>query len=198
MDSMPIIAFIGVSGVGKTELVKWLCSILPKTGRVRSNTTRSPRESDPPGEYAYISGEQFGDLVSRKCFAWFVDQFGNQYGTLTDDLQKAVENSYATGMIYFLLIVPEKVSSARQYVEFYGGHLLCIYVECRDEDELRRRLTTREKDLEVVEKRIIESKDYNHKIRHIRAIRRVDNSKKDNMASAKEQVLKILQEESVI
>lgn len=203
MTVPPIVAFVGVSGAGKTELVKWLCSILPKTGRIKSNTTRERRDTDPEGEYAYITKDQFEEYIKTKSFAWFVNEFGNQYGTLSDDLKDAAEDSF-NGTVYFLLIVPRVIPAARQFIEGYGGSLVCIYVECNDENETRRRLTGREKSSESIERRIRESREYGYTIRHMkevygmRDIHLVDNSKNDDMASAKEQILEILKKEGII
>ena len=204
METPPVFAFIGVSGAGKTELVRWLCEILSemgrKTGRIRSQTTRDPRTTDPVGEYNYISHDQFNDYIRRKCFAWYVDAFGNRYGTLSEDLEKAVDDSYQNETVYFLLIVPETVPAARQFIEGYGGSLICLYIECDDENELYRRLSGRESNPGVIERRIQESRDYKEKIQKmvevykIGEIYRIDNSRNDKMTWAKEQILKILKE----
>ncbi len=58
MPSYKLISFTGVSGSGKSTIVRKLLED-PAFHIVTSTTTRPPRESDIHGEYEYVSPAEF-------------------------------------------------------------------------------------------------------------------------------------------
>ena len=194
MNIPAVISISGVSGVGKTVLLEWLLGIINLSGLIPSYTTRDPRPTDI-GEYNYITPEQFKQLKDDHEFAWFIDEYGNQYGTRSDDLYRAVADARRIKKVSMLLIVPKTISNLRQYIWNYGGEVLSFYVSCNDENELRRRLLARDNDPVLLEKRIEGSKNFYEQASHIADLRWIDNARDDNLAYAKEQVVRILKME---
>jgi len=194
MSVPAVISISGVSGVGKTVLLQWLLEIIKPSGLIPSYTTRGRRPSDI-GEYNYISPEQFKYFKEAKEFAWFIDEYGNQYGTRTEDLYQTVVDAGNIKKVSMLLIVPKIISNLRQCIWGYGGEVISFYIHCSNEDLLRQRLMERDKDSAVVEKRIIGSRDFYEQASGIRRLHRIENSTNDNLVNAKEQILNILREE---
>lgn len=83
-----IITVTGPSGSGKTSLIQ-AAGFAP----VVSVTTRSPRASDPVGEYEYITDSDFDKMVADEHFAWHVRAHNNRYGTRKESLYQAWESS---------------------------------------------------------------------------------------------------------
>jgi guanylate kinase len=197
MPRPAVISLSGPSGVGKTVLLKWLLEVIKPSGLVPSYTTRVRRPSDI-GEYTYITPEQFRELKERKEFAWFVDEYGNQYGTRGEDLHQAVVDSGKSGKISMLLVVPKTINNLRQHIWSSGGIVLSFYIYCSDDDVLCGRLLERDNDGVMVRRRIEGSKHFNRDAQAIRDIHWIDNSRDDNLNSAKEQILYILRSEDVV
>ncbi len=194
MSAISIISISGVSGVGKTVLLQWLLEIIQPSGLVPSYTTRGRRPSDI-GEYNYINPEQFRLLKESNEFAWFVDEYGNQYGTKADDLHQAVLDAGSIKKVSMLLIVPKTIHNLRHQMISFGGEVISFYVYCSDENELRRRLMERDRDPGAVERRMVGSRYFSEEASRIKGLHWIDNSGNDNLAKAKEEILKVLREE---
>ena len=194
MSIPAVISLSGVSGVGKTVLLQWLLETIQPSGLVPSYTTRKPRPSDI-GEYNYITSDQFRELKEGNEFAWFVDEYGNQYGTKLDDLYRAVVNSRRTRKVSMLLIVPNIIENLRRNIRNYGGEVISFYIFCGDEDILRQRLLARDNDCQLVERRINGSKHFDEQASRTQDLFRIDNTRDDNLAYAKEQILSVLKAE---
>src|SRR3989344_7223125 len=79
-----IVTLAGTSGAGKSTVGEWLRKRFGNILKpVVSITTREPKNSDPPGEYAYVSVEEFQRMKSAGEFIWDVCPHGTDYyGTL--------------------------------------------------------------------------------------------------------------------
>ena len=82
IDAGQFVALVGSSGAGKTTLVDALMQARPELERVISCTTRPRRDSDPRGEYAYFSNEEFDKHLEGDEFLWWGEYASQRYGTL--------------------------------------------------------------------------------------------------------------------
>lgn len=78
------------SGAGKTSLVRALIKTLPNICCSISYTTRPKRSQEQEGiDYYFISETQFKSMLSEGFFLEYAQVFGNFYGTLRDEVEKA-------------------------------------------------------------------------------------------------------------
>ena len=81
-----MILLIGPSGSGKTTLLNMLC----ENGftKVKSCTTRAPRNESEYDDYDFFTKDNFQALVDSGAFAEHEEYDGNFYGTLAKDVGK--------------------------------------------------------------------------------------------------------------
>lgn len=165
------VTLTGRGGVGKTTISNNLLSWMrPHMELVVSTTTRSPRSSDLPGEYEYVTRLKFLWYRITGQFLWTTSVTGNWYGTRRRAVDAIVTSSYKIGL---MLIVPEIIPILRRYLP---KKVYSIYILSPSEEELRERMRVRGDSKENVEKRIAQdltldedallSKDYDEYIRN--------------------------------
>ena len=83
----------GPSGSGKGTVLK---EVLRKSDRIVysvSATSRSPRAGEVDGiNYYFKSREEFETLIKADAFIEYTETYGNYYGTLKSDVEKAIVN----------------------------------------------------------------------------------------------------------
>lgn len=83
----------GPSGSGKGTVLK---EVLRKSDRIVysvSATSRSPRAGEVDGiNYYFKSREEFEMLIKADVFIEYTETYGNYYGTLKSEVEKAIEN----------------------------------------------------------------------------------------------------------
>lgn len=83
----------GPSGSGKGTVLK---EVLRKSDRIVysvSATSRSPRAGEVDGiNYYFKSREEFETLIKADAFIEFTETYGNYYGTLKSEVEKAIVN----------------------------------------------------------------------------------------------------------
>lgn len=83
----------GPSGSGKGTVLK---EVLRKSDRIVysvSATSRSPRAGEVDGiSYYFKSREEFETLIKADAFIEYTETYGNYYGTLKSEVEKAIEN----------------------------------------------------------------------------------------------------------
>jgi guanylate kinase len=142
-----IITLTGASGAGKTTIANCLLDRGPGFKRVVSYTTRKPRETDPLGEYAYISYSEFMKIDMSGGFLWSVHAHGNIYGTA----QKSVDEALNDGAVYVMILVSQGLVALRSYADSVSklNRVISFYVISPPPDILRERLICRgDKDVE--------------------------------------------------
>src|SRR6185437_7584339 len=107
-----ILSLTGPSGVGKTTLMHNLLHALPNVKTLTSYTTRAPRESDEPGEYNYISQEEFDRMQAAGEFLWTAQAYVNHYGTRKADIDIALANK---DTLYMPVLVLSAVKKLHEY-----------------------------------------------------------------------------------
>lgn len=83
----------GPSGSGKGTVLQ---EVLRKSDRIVysvSATSRSPRAGEVDGiNYYFKSREEFETLIKADAFIEYTETYGNYYGTLKPEVEKAIEN----------------------------------------------------------------------------------------------------------
>lgn len=83
----------GPSGSGKGTVLK---EVLRKSDRIVysvSATSRSPRAGEVDGiNYYFKSREEFETLIKADAFIEYTETYGNYYGTLKSEVEKAIVN----------------------------------------------------------------------------------------------------------
>lgn len=83
----------GPSGSGKGTVLK---EVLRKSDRIVysvSATSRTPRAGEVDGiNYYFKSREEFETLIKADAFIEYTETYGNYYGTLKSEVEKAIEN----------------------------------------------------------------------------------------------------------
>lgn len=147
-----IFTLTGVSGSGKTTIMRELLKRNANIKVLPSITTRTKRDSDVPGEYRYIGEKEFENMQQNNAFLWDVDMHGSFYGTAKVDVDYALKANHKS----IMLLVPEVISILKSYTHF----VLSFYIISPPEDILRQRLQNRGDDRVDIEKRILDCKKW--------------------------------------
>ena len=161
-----ILSLSGPSGVGKTTLMHNLLKALPSVKPLISYTTRAARPSDEPGEYAYITQEEFDRMSAAGEFLWEAHAYVNHYGTRKEDIDQALENKTT---VYMPVLVLTAVKRLHEYAKEVGKSDLVhsMYIHIDDEAELRSRFKERGDKPEEAEARIVECRTWNEEAKNL-------------------------------
>ena len=161
-----ILTITGPSGVGKTTLMHNLLKSLPDAKPLISYTTRTARPTDEPGEYAYISQEEFEAMEKAGEFLWTASAYVNRYGTRKSDIDAALADATA---LFMPVLVLSAVKTLHEYVNKVGRiqNLRSMYIRIEDEAELRARFKERGDKPEEAEARIIECRNWNEEAKNL-------------------------------
>lgn len=161
-----ILSLTGPSGVGKTTLMHNLLKALPDVKPLVSYTTRAPRPSDEPGEYKYVSQEEFDHLQAAGEFLWTANAYVNHYGTRKADIDMALNS---TDAVYMPVLVLSAVKKLHDYANGAGKmhNLRSMYIRIEDEAELRSRFKERGDNPEEAEARIRECRTWNEEAKNL-------------------------------
>ncbi|MDO8548179.1 MAG: AAA family ATPase [bacterium] len=156
-----ILSITGPSGVGKTTLLHNLLKNIPEARPLTSYTTREARPSDEPGEYAYVSHEEFKQIEQSGVFLWEAKTYVNRYGTKKEDIDRALNGGF-----YVPVLVIDAVKKLHEYARSVGkeSQATYMYIFIDDENELRKRFKERGDSAEETEARIQECRDWNAKV----------------------------------
>lgn len=137
LSEAKIITITGPSAAGKTALVRALLERRKELQMVVSCTTRARRGTDLPGEYSYLSEEEFRSLKEESAFLWAVHVHGAWYGTLRRSVADALERRFPS----LMFLVPECTPLLRSCAKGLAAH---VFIPAPPEDVLRERLLRRE------------------------------------------------------
>ncbi|NLL18913.1 MAG: guanylate kinase [Clostridia bacterium] len=139
----------GPSGVGKNTLLAFALARIKKVYYLPSITTRPLRPMEEQGNpYFFTTVEEFKKMIESNVFLeWKKIHNGNYYGTHLPTIQYALENGYdlATDM---------DVLGCKDVRERFPDHVVTIFIAPPNLDELRLRLSKRDKDPAVTNKRL--------------------------------------------
>lgn len=156
-----IISISGSSASGKTSLALELLSFLPDSRMLLSLTTRTPRPSDIPGEYRYLSEEAFGALERDGKLLWSVKAHGNRYGTLKESASSAAERG-----THIATLTIQAAEGMAVFLSSLETSYIPLYLRTSDENVLLERLRRRGDSLEDIRIRIEECRDWNERAAH--------------------------------
>ena len=124
------------SGVGKTTITKKIQQKYPNFKISVSHTTRAPRSNEVDGiDYYFVSHKKFEDLVNQKKFYEYAKIFENYYGTLKENVDKAINKND--------IIFDIDWQGTKQLSKFKNLNLIKIFLVTGDKEELKNRLIKR-------------------------------------------------------
>lgn len=150
-----IVTLTGASGSGKTRISKELREN-PKFIPVISHTTRSPRDSDLPGEYECVTEEQFIQMKKDGEFLWTTSVRNCHYGTSKKAIQEAAQNK--DGKIFLMLLVPEVLHLLVYYLK--NNNLLRSFFIQTSKGKILKRLKEEGIPEKEIDKRLNDGKDW--------------------------------------
>lgn len=156
---MTIITLTAASGSGKTSIAGWLLDNYPQYFSILpSNTTRDPRPGDLPGEYNYLSLEEYLSLKENNEFAWTPEPVhGNYYATLNQDLETALNSD---SEYHLCCIIPEIMPVLSSFVQKRNGLFVPFYIDTLEQDILIERLRNRGDSEDKIKQRIIDCRNW--------------------------------------
>jgi guanylate kinase len=141
-----LLTLTGASGTGKTTIARLILAADSRDRMIPSCTdTRKPRETDLPEEYAHISSESFDRAVHQGWFAWTAAAHGNRFGTLFNDLNRAVRSPH----LGILILTPQAVNVLVALLTSCGEDLglhRAVFIRTPDAAVIQTRLRARERD----------------------------------------------------
>lgn len=159
-----IVSITGVTGAGKTTLVKEVLTRMENSSMVESVTTRPRRPSDIKGEYRYVSLELFEQLEKTNSFLWTAEHAGTHYGTMGESIVRIIERDNAVG---FMILVPQVLERLRAFLSALSAvnaHIPIFLVTPPDE-VLGYRIAERGDNIENIRKRFKESAQWEYDAR---------------------------------
>ncbi len=150
---MKVMSITGASGVGKSTLEKALVAHFGG-GRVRTITTRPPREGETSSDYDFQTRES---LIGRTDLLWNVEIHGNLYSVAESEFDKAASE---TGGFAFVCITPERHDFLSDYFRPKGVRTIPVHLVSPGNVELERRLRARGESEEAILKRIDDSREF--------------------------------------
>jgi len=122
------IVLTGTSAAGKSSIEKNLCMNNNIYCKVRSVTTRAQRADDKPGDYDYISKQQFNTLRNNNKLLIEAEYRDEKYGIRTEDFDSVTDG----GKVPILVITPKSV----EYIELnhidISSSLMSFFIDAPD------------------------------------------------------------------
>lgn len=133
-----LIVLASPSGGGKSTIAKHIRYVFPDLMFSVSVTTRQMRPGETDGkEYYFKTKEEFFELIEKDEFIEYEEIFGNHYGTLKSEIQKAITNKSR-------LIFDIDVLGALSIKRLFPENALLIFIAPPSFEILESRLRSRE------------------------------------------------------
>jgi guanylate kinase len=145
-----IVTITGASGAGKTTLENALFQHFGG-GRVRTMTTRAPREGETAANYDFQTEES---LAERADLLWHLPIHNAVYAVALPEFDKAAAE---TNGLAFVAITPERHEFLVNHFTPKGVRCVAVHLAHPGEKELKRRLEERGEDAPSVVKRLADS-----------------------------------------
>lgn len=147
MNKKRFIVLSSPSGGGKTTVAKYLMGKYPQISFSISATTRNIRTGEVDGkDYYFLSKEEFKSKIEQDELVEYEEIFGNYYGTLVSELQRAKNEDK-------ILLFDVDVKGALSIRKFYPEESLLIFLSPPSieilEQRLRNRKTENEEQLSI-------------------------------------------------
>lgn len=146
-----LVTLSGPAGSGKSVQAEKL--VEEGFTRLVSITTRPvTAEEEKSGEYRHVPLATFEEMVHNGDFAWHIERYNNHYGTPKRALMETLQPS----PLYVATLTVDKVALLHG-ISIHAGlvhHVRSIYLFIKDEQELKRRLTHRNRAGDIVAERL--------------------------------------------
>jgi len=137
MDIENLIVITGPAAVGKTETVKRLLDLFPEARKIRTTTTRAPRDGEVDGvDYNFVSLNQFKEDEDTGKFIEVAENYGNLYGTP----RRTIKEMISKHPIVFCVL---DIKGARAVKSDMPGSIV-IFITPGSMDDIQRRLEDRD------------------------------------------------------
>jgi guanylate kinase len=148
MAAGKLVVLSAPSGAGKTTIAREILKRIPTLRFSVSATTRAKRDGERDGyDYYFMTRHQFTTGVNSGLFVEWEELFGNMYGTLKSEVEKALRKG---DHLLFDVDVKGALSIKRQYPE-----ALLVFIMPPSVEELKERLAGRKtEDSEALRKRL--------------------------------------------
>ncbi|MEJ5244774.1 MAG: guanylate kinase [Bacteroidota bacterium] len=94
MNKKKLVAISAPSGGGKSVVTRHILNKFPDVIFSVSATTRQRRPNEVDGkDYFFLTKEKFEELIAQNQLIEWEELFGNYYGTLKSEVQKAIDNN---------------------------------------------------------------------------------------------------------
>lgn len=139
----------GPSGVGKNTLLNYALKQVEGIYYLPSITTRSMRPGEAQGfPYFFVSRADFEKMIAQGAFLeWKQIHTGDYYGTHLPTILYAMENGYD-------IITDMDVLGCAEVIERFPENVVPIFIAPPNMEELRQRLAGRERDPQLVARRL--------------------------------------------
>lgn len=129
--------FSAPSGAGKTTITQHLLKQYPSLLFSISATTRPQRPGEIHGKnYYFLSREEFEQRIANGELAEYEEIFGNLYGTLKSEIQRALDNGKQ-------LVFDVDVKGALALRNAFPNDSLLVFIAPPSIEKLRQRLSAR-------------------------------------------------------
>jgi guanylate kinase len=150
MSTPKLLVIAAPSGGGKTSIVKALLQRHPEFQFSVSATTRAMRPGEEDGkDYFFLSKQRFQDLIARGELVEYEELYGNYYGTLKSETDRALTNGLS-------MIFDVDVRGARSIKKMYGVKAVLIFIAPPGIEVLEARLRNRKTEDEATVRRRME------------------------------------------
>ncbi|MBX3042371.1 MAG: guanylate kinase [Candidatus Kapabacteria bacterium] len=142
MNKKRLLVLSSPSGGGKSTIAKELMNTYSNLRFSVSATTRKPRAGEQNGvQYYFLGKEEFETKINKNQFVEYEEIFGNYYGTLKSEIDKAFFDSEC-------LIFDVDVKGAMSVKQNYPEDALLLFIIPPDIDTLEKRLRSRSTETE--------------------------------------------------
>lgn len=142
----------GPSGVGKSTIIKLLLNSLPDVHFSVSYTTRPPRPNEENGvDYYFVDREEFESMIKKDKFLEWAEVHDFLYGTSFTEVEKA----FGEGKDLILDVNIQGANAIKRKIT----DAVTVFVLPPSWEALKERLSFRENNKEVTEKRLKRSKE---------------------------------------
>lgn len=147
MSTPKLLVIAAPSGGGKTSIVKALLERHPEFQFSVSATTRPMRPGEQDGkDYFFLSKERFEDLIARGQLVEHEELYGNYYGTLKSETDRALTRGLS-------MIFDVDVRGALSIKKMYGPKAVLIFIAPPSREILEERLRNRKTEDEATLRR---------------------------------------------
>jgi guanylate kinase len=148
-----ILTISGASGAGKTTIARALLEQLSNAKFLHSYTTRSPRPTDIPGEFTYLTHGTFESMRQTDEFIWAADFGEASVGTRKSDLEKALRDR---NKLWITVLIPDVLPRLYAFAKQIGKAecVHSIYIKSECDELLRERMLHRGDSESQIEERL--------------------------------------------